>query len=134
MNYGRSASNVTMIQELPELNDLEGSNIQQDILPPEVGNKYSKLIRQRHIPHAQAGMSRMNEPPPQPNYTQDQESIQGMPYNAALHNISCLVISEHIKDCPICSKFYNNDNTIYIIIIVILAIICLLLLKKVLKV
>ena len=49
-------------------------------------------------------------------------------------NINCLDINEHITKCPICSKFYNTDLTIYIIVIVILCIICLILLKKVLKI
>ena len=49
------------------------------------------------------------------------------------NNISCLLVADHINSCPICSKFYNNDKTIYIIAIVVLAIICILLLKKVLN-
>lgn len=49
-------------------------------------------------------------------------------------NLSCRNVVDHIQDCPICSKFYNNDVTVYIVIIVVLIIICLLLLKKVLDV
>jgi len=45
---------------------------------------------------------------------------------------TCLDIAEHISNCPICSKFYNNDKTIYIIAIVVLFIIVLILLKKIL--
>lgn len=45
---------------------------------------------------------------------------------------SCLHVAEHIMNCPICSKFYNNDKTIYIIAIIVLVIVCVLLLKKVL--
>jgi hypothetical protein len=37
-----------------------------------------------------------------------------------------------VGSCPICSRFYHNDNTVYIIAIVILSIICILLLKRVL--
>jgi hypothetical protein len=55
-------------------------------------------------------------------------------YNMPEGTPSCLDVAEHIANCPICSKFYNNDKTIYIIAIVILSIICLLLLKKVLNV
>lgn len=47
---------------------------------------------------------------------------------------NCIDIARHIQDCPICSKFYSSDKTIYIIVIVILAIVCLLLIKKVLNV
>ena len=48
--------------------------------------------------------------------------------------IQCIEICDHIKGCPICSKFYNTDKTIYIVVIVILCLILLILLKKVLKV
>jgi hypothetical protein len=44
--------------------------------------------------------------------------------------LSCIEIAKHIKDCPICSKFYDTDKSLYIIIIIILIIFCILLLKK----
>ena len=47
---------------------------------------------------------------------------------------SCIDVAEHIAICPLCSKFYKSDNTIYTVTIVILVIICLILLKKVLDV
>lgn len=47
---------------------------------------------------------------------------------------TCIQIAEHIRDCPICCKFYKNDNTVYIIVIIVLAIMCLLLLKRVLDI
>ena len=47
---------------------------------------------------------------------------------------TCLDICDHIKGCPICSKFYNTDKTIYIVIIIILCLVILVLLKKVLKI
>ena len=50
------------------------------------------------------------------------------------NNISCQDVLKHISNCSICSKFYNNDRTVYIIIIIILIILCLLLVKKVLNV
>ena len=33
--------------------------------------------------------------------------------------MSCLEIAGHVQECPICSKFYNNDKTVYIIVIII---------------
>lgn len=48
--------------------------------------------------------------------------------------LNCIDIAEHVKDCPICSKFYKRDNTLYIIVIVVLAIITILLLKRVLNI
>jgi hypothetical protein len=49
-------------------------------------------------------------------------------------NFNCVDIAKHIQDCPICSRFYNNDRTVYIIAIVVLSIVCLLLLKRILNV
>jgi len=51
-----------------------------------------------------------------------------MPHNTP----TCLEIADHVANCPICSKFYNNDPTIYIIAILILSAVCIVLLKKVL--
>lgn len=45
----------------------------------------------------------------------------------------CIDVARHIKNCPICIKFYDNDRSIYVIIIIILAIICIILLKKLLE-
>lgn len=47
--------------------------------------------------------------------------------------ITCPMIFEHIKNCPICSKFYNSDKTMYVIAIVLLSIVCIILLKRVLE-
>jgi hypothetical protein len=47
---------------------------------------------------------------------------------------SCLEIADHVSLCPICSRFYRTDSTIYVIAIVLLAIICILLLKRVLNI
>jgi len=55
-----------------------------------------------------------------------QEKLKGTP--------SCLEIADHISMCPICSRFYRNDSTVFVIAIVILVIICILLLKHVLKI
>jgi hypothetical protein len=47
---------------------------------------------------------------------------------------TCLEIADHIAKCPICSKFYKKDSTVYIIAIVVLSLICILLLKRVLDI
>ena len=48
--------------------------------------------------------------------------------------LNCIDVANHIQSCPICSKFYNNDKTLYILAIIILSIVCLLLMKKVLNI
>ena len=46
--------------------------------------------------------------------------------------LSCMEIARHVKHCPICSKFYDNDKSVYIIVIILLVIFCIILLKKIL--
>jgi hypothetical protein len=46
--------------------------------------------------------------------------------------LSCIEIARHVKHCPICSKFYDNDKSVYIIVIILLVIFCIILLKKIL--
>jgi len=144
MNYSQPYKNdVTMIDDLPELQDIESKENPHSFpygenLPPAVIDKYQKHIRQKHIPSSQSGMG-MSSPymesfstgPPKEHMHIDTESAF---VNPSLDSITCLQISHHIKDCPICSKFYSNDKTVYIIAIVVLAFICLILLKKVLDV
>ena len=48
--------------------------------------------------------------------------------------ISCIDIARHIKSCPICSRFYDNDKSAYIIGIVFLLVICIILLKKIVEI
>ena len=69
------------------------------------------------------------------NYSMLTENYQG---NGNDHfnnfrNLNCIEIAEHIRHCPICSKFYENDKTIYVIVIIILLIICIILLKKLIE-
>lgn len=47
--------------------------------------------------------------------------------------INCIDVANHIKNCPICSKFYDNDKTMYVITIIVLIVICIILIRKVLE-
>lgn len=48
-------------------------------------------------------------------------------------SLNCPQVFDHIHNCPICSKFYNSDRTIYIVTIVLLSLVCIILLKRVLE-
>ena len=156
MSYSTaSAQKFTMIDDLPDLDDLEGPPPHQRavnkgqirgsrypgaaMLPNGQEDKFAKFIRQTHSMPNQAGMSTRGHypqagPPPPPvleeAYEKPEEDTKryAMPENTP----SCLNVAEHIANCPICSKFYNDDKSIYIIAIIVLAVICVLLLKKVL--
>ena len=66
-----------------------------------------------------------------PRAQQRSHQAQHSPQSAN-REISCIEIAKHIKSCPICSKFYDTDKSLYIIVIIILLIFCILLLKKIL--
>jgi hypothetical protein len=153
-------NNVTMIDELPDLQQLEGGRNYGNNSHPSYGNAYgnpdtpdvSKFIRgnnyyqQRQFPTS--GMSPPGQqtggyPPPgyQENVYPSSDPINEMEGNFSEGNEkkftgegspSCIQVNDHIKSCPICCKFYKNDNTVYIIIIIVLSIMCILLLKRVL--
>jgi len=129
--------NVTYIEELPELEDLEPGRVPRgSIQQPgqQIPEKFKKFIRHSMGPPApESGMA-----PYQPQPSKQQEFFTPPPQHQApirppAGSPSCLDIADHVGACPICSKFYKNDNSIYIIAIVVLAIICILLLKKVLN-
>jgi hypothetical protein len=153
---------TTPIEDLPELDDLEsgGASVQsntynhQNILPSGESEKFAKYIRGNHNVPSESGMTYMNpvhhtvqahqsnmqpHPPvtrPMPYremYEQPIEEPVVKSYKMPENSPTCLNVADHIANCPICSKFYNTDNTVYIIVIVILAVICILLLKRVLE-
>ena len=154
MRYS-NLQNVTSLDMLPELEDLETSgfaNNQQKstypgaaMLPPKESDRFAKYIRGNHTISQQAGMTphiqEHQYQHQQPEYKSIQEETYKAPnrkeeglktFNMPSGTPSCLDVAEHIANCPICSKFYNTDKTIYIIAIISLSIICILLLKKVL--
>lgn len=123
---------VTMLNDLPTLDELEGNNFPQHGagLPPGQADKYNKYVRPTHHMMPEAGMTQMNPP---------QQQIEPMAmeqyHPQHLHmQMNCIDIANHVKDCPICSKFYDNNKTVYIIVIIVLVMVCLLLLKRVLNV
>jgi hypothetical protein len=144
--------NVTYIDELPELEELEGQGPRQfqpstinqtreskyQMLPRQEAKKFQKYIRGGYTPPSEAGMN--SNGLFQQQFLQEQEQEQEQEKNGLKlitmpdNSPSCLDVCEHIQNCPLCSKFYNNDKTVYVIAIVVLAIICILLLKRVLDV
>lgn len=47
--------------------------------------------------------------------------------------ISCITIAQHIDSCPICSRLYDTDKTLYILAIIGLLILCFLMVKRIVK-
>ena len=163
MKYGNIEQNVTPLEMLPELEDLEKSDFSpMNVLPPGEAEKFGRYIRgnyhngiakqsgmapiihsvhPRHHHHNhnhnqfndnQFNDNQFNDKKENYDHKEQEDGIKT--FNMPSGTPSCLDVAEHIANCPICSKFYNTDKTIYIIAIVILSIICILLLKKVLNV
>lgn len=158
MSYAQSR---TMIEDLPDLDEMDQSmlsgnmGMQGDMdpngggLPPHVAAKYGKFIRQQHQVPPESGMGGAPHPhqqhPQRPQHSPGHDPRDHVPHGQPIEmpgqqgptwntNISCIEISNHVQGCPICSRFYNNDKSVYIIAIVVLLIVCLLLLKRVLNV
>jgi len=155
--------NITPIEQLPELEDLERENYPSVTMnhTNEV-SKYNKFIRNNHVSPQESGMNsysnqqqpgmnsysnqqqpgmnsysnnKYEEQLPHGQYQQIDSGVGSLPkYSLPNDSPTCIDVANHIAYCPICSKFYNNDRTIYIIAIILLSLICILLLKKLLDV
>jgi hypothetical protein len=121
----------TLIENLPELEDNSNSYASYD-------KNITKFIRkQMPNPSHQSGMSgsspKLNvphPPAPPPDFYQD---VYDQQINKLPVTLYCLDVHSHIQTCPICSRFFKHDNSIYIIAIIVLSIICIILFKKILN-
>ena len=137
--------NVTRIEDLPELSDIENSYKRGESGMGNVEPKMNKYIRnhsRQDYNNNSMDMKHVNNfEPYQGNkaqiYIEEQPIRQKEFYEPTPTplptQLNCLDVCNHIKDCPLCSKFYHNDNTLYIIIIVVLLILTIILTKKVLN-
>lgn len=124
----QNSKNVTFLEDLPDIEYQENypQNVRKFIRPTTKGNVYSGVepdfSKPPEIPPPASLVNNSNHQ----EYQQQrlQENFSGM---------NCMDIANHVKNCPICTKFYDNDKTIYIVIIVVLAIVAVLLLKRVLE-
>jgi hypothetical protein len=87
-----------------------------------IQNQYMNMQPNQFMP--------IQQPIQQPTYDQYYPEPERRIYDS---DLSCMTIANHIKDCPICSKFYNCDNSIYIVCIVLLIIVCIILLKRIIE-
>uniref|UniRef100_A0A6C0KPS6 Uncharacterized protein n=1 Tax=viral metagenome TaxID=1070528 RepID=A0A6C0KPS6_9ZZZZ len=148
---------VTPIEDLvPDIDDVDGSGINKPnhMLSPQQTQLSRRFIRKNSVMMPESGMlsnpyeqfsygSEPAEPPasiPQNNVFRNSSIIEfpsqpqfQPPQMMQPHVFSCQDIFYHIESCPLCKKFYKQDNTVYLIIIAILVLACALLIKKVLS-
>lgn len=106
---------------------------------PQAGMDPYDAELQQHIRQQQQQHSRMQQQGASPLYG-DGPSPSPVPAPPSPGSqvdplsLNCIDVARHIQECPVCSKLYANDRTVYIVVIAVLVIICLLLLKRVLNV
>lgn len=89
-------------------------------------------VRERYIEAPKPSTYPQHPALPQNSAQYSHYRLEGYEPTAATQAPSCLEIAQHIQKCPLCSKFYDNDRSMYWAAIVLLALACLYLLKQVL--
>lgn len=74
--------------------------------------------------------SKTYKPANQAYYSDDQNEFKTSQNYISPRSLHCIVIADHILDCPICSRFYRNYTPFYNIIIMILLIMLIFLFIK----
>lgn len=97
------------------------------VLPEKMSTQdYLKAARQRapHDPTPSWLGSPVVKPPhdPTPSWSE-----------APRFELNCITIAQHIDTCPICSKLYDTDKTLYLLVIFGLLIACFLLVRRLLN-
>jgi hypothetical protein len=130
------AKNVTLIEDLPDAEEMNDYSQSQ-----QPDNKYQKFIRNDHKTPSESGMNprqNQNIPTQQPQYNQQEYFVNPNYYEPFKQpnnsHVNCRDLVEHYENCPLCSKFFKSDYTLYIIIIILLSITVIILLKKVLNI
>ena len=142
-------NNITRIEDLPELSDIDnsyGGGVMGSMgsgMGSGMGNtdpKMNKYIRNYTRQTYNNTMDNMNSRNSEPYQSQMYIEQEPKVYEKEFYEptplptrLNCLDVCNHIKDCPLCSKFYHNDNTLFIIIIVCLLILTVILTRKVLN-
>jgi hypothetical protein len=120
---------VTPIEDLIDLDNEERNET--------VGKIKNRAIRNLGMNGGMSEYEKVYNQPPriEPQYVQEPHYVQEPQYvrQYTADPVSCLAVSEHAHNCPVCCRLYNTDKSLYMIIIAILVIICIILLKRVLE-
>lgn len=149
-------NNTTLIDDLPDVEEIELPRMNGLEMIPD-SNKFQKYIRNNNYnPSSSSGM-KINSQPYDPYKIGFLNNDQGSYIDSSPHkqmyphssgglapntqmfyepytsdSLSCKDIANHTLNCPVCSRLYSNDKTIYNIVIIVLSIIIIFLLKRVL--
>ena len=121
----RHIQNTTSIQELFDLEE-EEKNV----------NKYNQYMRNPMTRDQLINPNYQYEEPIAHQSLQVPLQIPRVKYEDKVQtscDLHCKDILNHIKECEICHKFYNNDRSIYIILLVLFGLIIVILMKRVME-
>lgn len=107
---------------------LEDDNAVQQQIP-------SSSSLYHHTPFPLKTQIQSNPPPQQPLYEQPPPIKQQPPLRIIDYcpPINCVIVSDHVKQCPVCSQIYRPYTGVMLTIIIILVVVILFLLKKILQ-
>lgn len=149
---------VTPIDSLPSFNGMQDDGYGTTILPDEQDARTRKYIRNNHAVPIESGMQsrhtashrnsmdayglqeqyfanqRQQRSPllKETSYVSEPDYDDYHRHQDMGHRLYCGDVVEHVRSCPICSRYFSNDKTIYIILIIALSVACVLLIKKLL--
>lgn len=107
----------------------------EDILDDETAKKIQGKIRHtvKQLPNFGAPQQfiQRSQHPHIEKFEDKQMMFEPPQFNPLFMN--CRDVAEHVTACPVCSKLYTCDKTIYIVIIILLVIACIILTKKLLE-
>lgn len=101
--------------------------------PPELTNPYYNEFNVDDASEYKLGPKAYSQKKPGNNSYNSLETFSHSHVSSNRDNLNCIDVANHIKNCPICSKFYENDKSMYVVAIIILIIICIILIRKVLE-
>jgi hypothetical protein len=126
----------TSLMNIPTIEQLEGGNsFSSD--PERITPDVSKFIR-NSLPINPINQSMSNvgggnnqqRPVVVPEFFNEPKN---MAFNTNYSELNCVDVSEHIKNCPVCSRLYKPDTSIHMILIILLGSLCLVLTHKIIN-
>ena len=105
---------------------------QPDLIPnnrPEIRNMPIRNLASRDYMLNSGGFQPYNFYPSTGHAEEYRHLAETRPSN----QLDCVTVAQHIEACPICSRLYDTDKTLYILAIIGLLILCFLMVKHIVK-
>jgi hypothetical protein len=129
----------TQLSNIPTIEQLEGGNTFSSD-PERITPDVSKFIR-NSLPNSMNNMNMSNTSMSNVGSGQQRPVVvpeffnepKNMAFNTNYSELNCVDVSEHIKNCPVCSRLYKPDTSIHMILIILLGSLCLVLTHKIIN-